>query len=62
MNALIVKFTITGNMAVSISFKMNALVDKPCIQALYRAAQAGVRIDLTGTRHLLLTTRRSRGE
>jgi len=29
-----------------ISFKMNALVDKPCIQALYRAAQAGVRIDL----------------
>ncbi|HKT34139.1 MAG TPA: polyphosphate kinase 1 [Nitrospira sp.] len=29
-----------------ISFKMNALVDKPCIQALYRAAQAGVKIDL----------------
>jgi len=27
-------------------FKMNALVDKPCIQALYRAAQAGVKIDL----------------
>ncbi len=27
-------------------FKMNALVDKPCIQALYRAAQSGVRIDL----------------
>jgi polyphosphate kinase len=29
-----------------IAFKMNALVDKPCIQALYRAAQAGVKIDL----------------
>jgi polyphosphate kinase len=30
----------------SLAFKMNALVDKPCIQALYRAAQAGVKIDL----------------
>ncbi len=29
-----------------IAFKMNALVDKDCIQALYRASQAGVRIDL----------------
>lgn len=29
-----------------IAFKMNALVDAQCIQALYRAAQAGVRIDL----------------
>jgi polyphosphate kinase len=29
-----------------IAFKMNALVDPLCIQALYRAAQAGVRIDL----------------
>jgi polyphosphate kinase len=29
-----------------IAFKMNALVDTQCIQALYRAAQAGVRIDL----------------
>jgi polyphosphate kinase len=29
-----------------IAFKMNALVDKQCIQALYQASQAGVRIDL----------------
>jgi polyphosphate kinase len=29
-----------------IAFKMNALVDKRCIQALYRASQAGVEIDL----------------
>lgn len=29
-----------------IAFKMNALVDPRCILALYRAAQAGVRIDL----------------
>src|SRR5262249_5740798 len=29
-----------------IAMKMNALVDKACIQALYRASQAGVRIDL----------------
>ena len=29
-----------------IAFKMNALVDKACIRALYRASQAGVKIDL----------------
>jgi polyphosphate kinase len=29
-----------------LAFKMNALVDKPCIQALYRAAQAGVKVEL----------------
>ncbi len=30
----------------SIAMKMNALVDRQCIEALYRASQAGVRVDL----------------
>jgi polyphosphate kinase len=29
-----------------LGFKLNALVDKSCIQSLYRASQAGVKIDL----------------
>ncbi|MCW5856812.1 MAG: hypothetical protein KIS63_00880 [Caldilineales bacterium] len=35
-----------------LAFKMNQLVDKDCIRALYEASQAGVKIDLQ-VRHLL---------
>ena len=41
--------------------KMNALVDRETIEALYRASQAGVKIDLIDPRNLLPATRRAEG-
>ncbi len=45
----LIERTVTAHQAgqpARIAMKMNALVDRRCIEALYRASQAGVRIDL----------------
>ena len=42
--------------------KMNALLDKNIIMALYRASQAGVNIDLHRPRHVRSASRRARGQ
>ena len=44
-----------------IRMKMNSLVDRRCIQALYRASQAGVRGRAQRARHLLPAPGRARG-
>jgi polyphosphate kinase len=48
--------------AARVMAKMNALVDREVIEALYRASQAGVKIDLDYPRNLLPPPRNQRRE